>query len=82
MRKNMSKTDKGIRIIIALLVVIACLTGIITGIVATVIIALAVIFAIVSLLGICPICILYGTCPRSQKADDGQVRNLNRSFKS
>lgn len=73
MRKNMSKTDKGIRIIVALLVVIAYLTGIITGIVGTVLIALAVIFVLVSLLGICPTCILYGTGTRSQKADKGQI---------
>lgn len=64
MKKNMSGTDRIIRLLIAAIVVILYWQGIIEGTIAYVLLALAGIFVLTSLISFCPLYTLVGlnTC--------------------
>jgi len=64
MKQNMGKSDRTIRVIIAIAIAILYFTGIITGTVGYVVLAIASIFILTSLLGRCPLYSLFGitTC--------------------
>jgi hypothetical protein len=55
MKKNMGQIDKVIRLILASLFLILVITGVVEGTVAIVLIVLAVVFALTSLIGFCPL---------------------------
>ena len=55
MKKNLSLTDKTIRIAIAVLIAVLYLTSIITGTLAIILLAVAVIFFGTGVVGFCPI---------------------------
>ena len=55
MSKNMGTIDRGIRLTLAVVVVILYLTGVISGVWAIILGALAVIFVVTSLIGFCPL---------------------------
>jgi uncharacterized protein (DUF58 family) len=55
MKKNMSSMDKGIRILLAVLIAILYFTNQITGVTAIVLGIFAVVFLLTSLVGFCPL---------------------------
>lgn len=54
MKHNMGSLDKGVRVIVAVVLAIFIATGHITGLAAIILGALAVIFIVTSLIGFCP----------------------------
>lgn len=54
MQKNMGTIDRGIRIVLAVVVAILILTGAVSGVLAIVLGVIAVIFVGTSLIGFCP----------------------------
>jgi len=65
MKKNMSNTDRIIRIVIAALLVILYATGTVTGTWGIVALVVAAIFVLTSLISFCPLYAIFGisTCP-------------------
>ncbi|MCE4564018.1 DUF2892 domain-containing protein [Maribellus sp. CM-23] len=55
MKRNMGSIDRGLRVLIAALLVVLYLTGKIGGTLGVVLLLLAVVFLLTSLLGICPL---------------------------
>jgi hypothetical protein len=55
MKKNMGNIDKGIRILIAIVIVVLYFTNIISGTLAIVLLALSAIFVLTSIIGFCPL---------------------------
>ncbi|WP_372936223.1 YgaP family membrane protein [Mariniphaga sediminis] len=55
MKRNMGSIDRGLRVLIAALLVVLYLTGKIGGTLGVVLLILAVVFLLTSLLGICPL---------------------------
>ena len=55
MKKNMGSLDRGIRILLAFVIVILYLMDSITGVAAIILGIIAVIFIITSLIGFCPL---------------------------
>lgn len=55
MKKNMGSMDKGVRILLAVIIAILYFTNQITGIAAIVLGAFAIIFLLTSLVGFCPL---------------------------
>jgi hypothetical protein len=66
MKKNMGSTDRIVRVLIALLVVLLYFTNIITGTIAFVLLALSGIFVLTSLVSFCPLYLPFGirTCKK------------------
>ncbi len=64
MNKNMSNTDKGIRVVLAILFLALYFTGTVTGTIGIVLAILAVVFALTSAISFCPLYALLGinTC--------------------
>ena len=60
MKKNMGAIDRAIRTMIAAVLVILFMTNIITGTLAIILLAFAVIFLLTSLIGVCPLYLLFG----------------------
>ncbi len=69
MKKNMSSTDRIIRIILALVFAGLYFTGTVTGIFGTLLLVLGAIFVLTSLVKFCPLYALAGvsTCPVSEQ---------------
>ncbi len=65
MKKNMSNTDRIIRIVIAALLVVLYATGTVTGTWGIVSLVVAGIFVLTSLVSFCPLYAIFGisTCP-------------------
>ena len=66
MKKNMGSTDRIVRVLIALFVVLLYFTNIITGTIAFVLLALSGIFVLTSLVSFCPLYLPFGirTCKK------------------
>lgn len=60
MKKNMGGVDKGIRIVIALVIIVLALTKVITGTLAIALLIVSAVFLLTSLLGNCPLYIPLG----------------------
>ncbi len=71
MQKNLGKTDKIIRVSLALVFVILFLTNTVTGTLGYILMALALVFLVTSLIGICPLYSLFGI--RSVKKSEPQA---------
>ena len=69
MKKNLGKTDRVVRVIIAAIVAILYFANIISGTLATVLIVVAAISLLTSLIGFCPLYALLGinSCPLKTK---------------
>jgi hypothetical protein len=59
MKKNMGTIDRIIRILLAIVVIVLYMTGSITGTAAIILGILAVVFIITSLIGFCPLYVLF-----------------------
>lgn len=55
MKKNMGTLDKAIRILVAAVFVILFFTGVVSGVLGYVLLAVAAIFLLTSIIGICPL---------------------------
>ena len=55
MKHNMGSPDKGVRVIVAVVLAILIATGHLTGLAAIILGAVAVIFIVTSLVGFCPL---------------------------
>ncbi len=68
MKKNMGGTDKAIRLLFAMVVLILSLTKVITGTLAIVLILLAAVFVLTSMISFCPLYTLLGinTCKKKE----------------
>jgi len=64
MKKNMGKSDKGIRVIIAVIIASLYYFNVIEGTIAYVLMALAMVFLITSFINFCPLYVPFGisTC--------------------
>lgn len=60
MKTNMSKVDKGLRLVVALIIAFLAYSEIISGVLAIILLALAIIFVITSFISFCPLYTLFG----------------------
>jgi hypothetical protein len=60
MKKNMGTTDKVIRVLVAVVILVLYFTHVITGTLAVILLILAGVFVVTSLLGFCPLYLLFG----------------------
>lgn len=60
MKKNMGTVDRGIRLVLAVVVGILYYTGQLTGIAAVVLGIIALVFVLTGLIGFCPLYTLFG----------------------
>ena len=67
MKKNMGTTDKVIRILVAVVILVLFLTHVISGTLAVILLILAGIFVVTSLLGICPLYLPFGLSTREKE---------------
>ncbi len=69
MKKNMGAVDKLVRLVVALLIIIAYYQEIVTGVLAIVFLIVSGIFVLTSLVSICPLYSIFGikTCPLEKK---------------
>lgn len=68
MKKNMGGTDKAIRLLFAMVVLILALTKVITGTLAIVLILMAGVFVLTTMISFCPLYTLLGinTCKKKE----------------
>ena len=66
MKKNMGNLDKGIRIVVAIILAGLYFGGIITGTLGLVLLVLGAVFVLTSMMSFCPLYTLVGlnTCPK------------------
>jgi hypothetical protein len=69
MKKNMGSLDRGLRIVLAILVAILYFTGSISGTAALILSIFAIIFLITSFIGFCPLYMLLGISTSKKKAE-------------
>lgn len=69
MKKNMGGADKLIRLVVALIIVVAFFQEIVTGTLGYILLALAAIFTLTSLISFCPLYTIFGmnTCAPKKK---------------
>lgn len=60
MKKNMGNIDRGLRVVIALVVAVLYFAGLISGTVAIILGILAAVFILTSLVGTCPLYLPFG----------------------
>jgi len=60
MKKNMGTVDKVVRILVAAIILVLYFTHVITGVLAVILLILAGIFVVTSLIGTCPLYMLFG----------------------
>jgi len=68
MKKNMGTLDRGIRVVIAIVVGVLYLTGQISGTAALILGILSVVFILTSLVGTCPLYLPFSLSTRGQSA--------------
>lgn len=66
MKMNMHTTDRIIRILLSLVIVILYFSGYLTGALAIIALAVAIIFTLTSLVGFCPLYALLGVSTRKK----------------
>jgi hypothetical protein len=66
MKKNMSNTDRGIRLLVAAVLVMLYFSGTVTGVFGIIALVLAAIFTLTSLISFCPVYTLLGLNTKSR----------------
>ena len=69
MKKNMGTIDKAVRLVVAAIIILLYFTNLISGTLAVVLLVVAAILAITSLIGICPLYMLFGINTLSKKSN-------------
>ncbi len=67
MKANMGSTDRGIRVVIAIVIAALYFTDVITGTLGIVLLVLAAVFVVTSLVSFCPLYAPFGLSTCSQK---------------
>lgn len=67
MKNNLGTTDKVIRILVAVVILVLFLTHVISGTLAVILLILAGVFVVTSLLGFCPLYLPFGLSTRNKK---------------
>jgi hypothetical protein len=67
MKKNMGTIDKVIRILVAVVVVVLYFTNTISGLLGIILLILAAVFVLTSLLGFCPLYLLFGLSTKKKE---------------
>ena len=67
MKKNMSNTDRVVRILVAAIIAVLYFTGTVTGILGYILLALGGIFVFTSIVSFCPLYALFGVSTCSTK---------------
>jgi len=60
MKKNMGTIDKVIRVLVAVIILVLYFTNVISGTLAVILLILAGVFVLTSLIGTCPLYLLFG----------------------
>jgi hypothetical protein len=68
MKKNIGTIDKAVRLVVAAIILLLYFTNVISGTLALVLIVMAMILTLTSLIGICPLYMLFGTNTISKKS--------------
>lgn len=66
MKKNMGTIDKVIRVLVAVVILVLYFTHVISGTLAVILLILAAVFVVTSLLGLCPLYLLFGLSTRKK----------------
>jgi hypothetical protein len=66
MKKNLSNTDRGIRLLVAAVLVMLYFSGTVTGVFGIIALVLAAIFTLTSLISFCPVYTLLGLNTKSR----------------
>lgn len=67
MKKNMGVIDKAIRILVAVVVLVLFFTNVISGTLAVILLILAGVFVLTSLIGTCPLYMLFGLSTKKKE---------------
>ncbi|HQQ93141.1 MAG TPA: DUF2892 domain-containing protein [Bacteroidia bacterium] len=67
MKKNMSNTDRVVRILVAVLIALLYYKGVVTGMLGLVLLILALVFVATSFLSFCPLYTLFGISTRKEE---------------
>ncbi len=67
MKKNMGTTDKVIRVLVAVIILVLYFTHVVSGTLAVILLILAGVFIVTSLLGICPLYLPFGLSTRKKE---------------
>ncbi|MBN2667015.1 MAG: DUF2892 domain-containing protein [Bacteroidales bacterium] len=68
MKKNIGTIDKAVRLVVAAIILLLYFTNVISGTMALVLIIVAMILAVTSLIGVCPLYMLFGINTLSKKS--------------
>ncbi|HAX93662.1 MAG TPA: DUF2892 domain-containing protein [Bacteroidales bacterium] len=68
MKKNIGTIDKAVRLVVAAIILLLYFTNVISGTMALVLIIVAMILTITSLIGVCPLYMLFGINTLSKKS--------------
>ena len=69
MKKNIGTIDKAVRLVVAAIILLLYFTNVISGTLALVLLVVAAVLAITSLIGICPLYMLFGINTLSKKSN-------------
>ncbi len=75
MKKNMSTLDRALRVVIVVLIAILYFTDVITGTWAIILLILSGVLLITSILGVCPLYMLFGISTRKNKKPNLKLCN-------
>jgi hypothetical protein len=67
MKKNMGTTDKVIRVLVAVIILVLYFTHVISGTLAVILLILSAVFVVTSLLGFCPLYLPFGLSTRKKE---------------
>jgi hypothetical protein len=67
MKKNMGTTDKVIRVLVAVIILVLYFTHVVSGTLAVILLIVAGIFVVTSLLGLCPLYLAFGISTRKKE---------------
>jgi hypothetical protein len=70
MKKNMGKIDKGIRMMVAVLIAVLYFTNVISGTWAVILGIVAIIFILTSFISFCPLYLPFGIDTKEKKANN------------
>jgi hypothetical protein len=67
MKKNMGTVDKVIRVLVAVIILVLYFTHVVSGTLAVILLIIAGVFIVTSLLGFCPLYLLFGLSTRKKE---------------
>jgi Na+/H+ antiporter NhaB len=74
MKKNMGRSDRSIRLIVAAVIAVLLIAGVVKGTAAIVLAILAAIFVLTTFIGFCPAYVPFGISTKRSKKPEGPTR--------